>query len=703
MRSLLLSIIGVYSCLAQTPSITNVTNSALPGLDSPPNSVILAPRSLASVWGANLASRTAATAPPWQKSLGGVEVHLAGNSCFDSSCEDVADLLYVSPTLINFVVPDGAVSCCDTVRVVLIKDGIRYDDRGEILGGPGRVVVDPQYNGDYSVVFGVGYDCLFSFSLTDPSACGLSWSQGQHRALLGAVTDISGQLITSQNPAHQDEIIILWMTGLTRLKLDAKSGLLQQTSPDTVYFGVAQYGKDIPTTVGFGFNGEIGQFQSQPALFAGESPTYVGLDQVNMKFPVCTSAVIATTEKRYDAFLTYTSIETGTNLRVYLPFVISPGDPDCDWRLDTTTTLIFSVNPSTLNQSVTFTATVSSSAATGTISFLDGATMLGSSTLKNGAATLIPTLSAGNHTITATYGGDDSYRGSSATRIQTVRAATTMTLTSSANPSISGQPLIFTASVSPSAATGTVTFSNGNSTLGVGTLVNGKATCGPGSPCPTSGLGPGNLTIKATYNGDSGYGGSSSTLTQAVTGNTTTTITSSANLATISQTVTFTATVSCCMATGTVTFFDGSSTLGSGTLVYTSTSGVIRATFSTVSLSLGTHTITARYNGDSTSNASTSAALTETIWAISLTSSPNPSVSANMITLTACGIPHGTTGTVAFSVDGTVLLTNTILSVPCSSVGTNVLTVGTHTITAHYSDSQGGNTSASVTQTVNAH
>jgi len=687
-----------FPCVAQTPSVTNVTNSALPALDLPPNSVHLAPRSMATVWGANLAANTISTSPPWQRNLGGTEVHLAGDSCYDTSCDLVADLIYVSPTQINFVVPGVNPSILWNTRIVLLRDGVRFDDRSRILGGPGRVIIDALYLGDYYVVFGVGYECVFSFSLTDPSACGVSWFPGEHRAMLGAVTDVSGQLITSQNPVRQGQIVTFWMTGFTGLSLDTKTGLLQQAHPGPLYFGVAQYGKDIPSTIGSGVEGEFGRFRSQAALWAGESPQFVGLDQINVNFPVCTSQRRATTEKRYDVFLTYTSVETSTTVRVYLPFLLSPGDAECGW-VGTTTSVTSSVNPSVSGQSVTFTATVLPSSATGTVTFLDGSVTLGTGTLAGGTATFATSgLLVGNHSIMATYNGDSDYGESSATRTQTVKASTATTLTSSVNPSVPGQPVTFTATVSPSAATGVVTFFDGDRTLGSGTLSGGKATFS------SSSLGAGSHSIKATYNGDSNYGSSSGALTQKVMLNTSTTLTSSTNPTTFGQPVTFTATISpCCTATGTVTFFDGNSTLGSGPLVYLSQSGIVRATFFTSNLSVGTHSITASYGGDGHSNGSTSAVLTQTIWTISLTSSPNPSLWGQMVTLTACGIPHGTTGTVAF-LDGTTTLgTNTVLSVPCTSFGTNILSVGTHSITARYSDNYGGTSSAVVTHTVNAH
>ena len=75
-------------------------------------------------------------------------------------------------------------------------------------------------------------------------------------------------------------------------------------------------------------------------------------------------------------------------------------------------------NPSNVGQAVTFTATVTvpqgAGVPTGTVTFLDGMTVFGTGTL-NGAdlATFsTSTLAAGDHLITAVYGGDDSFAAS---------------------------------------------------------------------------------------------------------------------------------------------------------------------------------------------------------------------------------------------------------------------------------------------------
>jgi len=74
----------------------------------------------------------------------------------------------------------------------------------------------------------------------------------------------------------------------------------------------------------------------------------------------------------------------------------------------TSTTLASSVNPSSVGQAVTFTATVTgaSGAPTGTVTFFDGGTAIGTATLAAGAASFTTSsLTLGAHNITASYGG----------------------------------------------------------------------------------------------------------------------------------------------------------------------------------------------------------------------------------------------------------------------------------------------------------
>ena len=129
----------------------------------------------------------------------------------------------------------------------------------------------------------------------------------------------------------------------------------------------------------------------------------------------------------------------------------------------TSTTVTASVDPSVYGQAVTFTATVAAGVPgadtpTGVVTFLDGSATLGTGTLgiSNGvtSATLSTNgLAAGSHTITASYSGDANFTASVANALTQMvhRDATTSLIATSINPTVYGQPVTFTATVSASA------------------------------------------------------------------------------------------------------------------------------------------------------------------------------------------------------------------------------------------------------------
>ena len=181
-----------------------------------------------------------------------------------------------------------------------------------------------------------------------------------------------------------------------------------------------------------------------------------------------------------------------------------------------TTTLASSANPSLSGASVTFTATVTGSAPTGSVGFTaDGSTLAGCSAvaLATGSANSKTAtcstagLAVGTHSIVATYGGDANNSGSSATLSQVVnsdKTTSTTTLVSSANPSLSGASVTFTATVAGSAPTGSVGFTADGSTLSgcsAVALATGSANSKTAT-CSTAGLAVGTHSIVATYGGD---------------------------------------------------------------------------------------------------------------------------------------------------------------------------------------------------------
>ena len=364
--------------------------------------------------------------------------------------------------------------------------------------------------------------------------------------------------------------------------------------------------------------------------------------------------------------------------------------------LNTTTTAVTSsLNPSTVGQAVTFTATVTGLAGspplTGSVTFTDGATTLGTVTLSAGGQATLTTsaLAFGPHTITASYSGDASHAASSATLTQTVkRLKSTTSVKSSDSSSNVGQAVTFTATVKPGSGsaplTGSVTFTDGSTTLGTVALTGGKATL------TTSALVAGTHTITATYSGDGTYEPSSDSLTQTVKRlHSSTSLRSTPNPSTVGQAVTFTATVTgfgSPAPTGSVTFTDGSTTLGTVAL----SGGHASLTVST--LSAGHHEITATYSGDATYSPS-SDDLEQRVHHVRtsthLTSSANPSNSGQAVTFTATvtadgGGPAPSSGTVTFT-DGFHTLGTAAISGGKATLTISSLSAGFHMISAVYS------------------
>jgi hypothetical protein len=273
-------------------------------------------------------------------------------------------------------------------------------------------------------------------------------------------------------------------------------------------------------------------------------------------------------------------------------------------------TLTGSPNPSVFGQTVSFAATISPAPASGTVTFKNGATVLGSAVVSGGTATLhTNVLAVGPHSITASF----SAGGVSAPYTQTVIRANTTTLLS-INPTIStfGQTVTVTATVSavaPGAGvpTGAVTFKDGTTVLGTVVLVGGHASLS------TKALAVGPHVIDATYLGSSSFNGSTVGLHQLVNpAVTSTSVVGSPNPASHGTLVTFTTTVQVVapgagVPTGSVTFKDGTTVLGTVAL-----SAAGKASVSTSTLLVGTHNITASYAGAPQYKASTGS-VSETI------------------------------------------------------------------------------------------
>jgi hypothetical protein len=362
-------------------------------------------------------------------------------------------------------------------------------------------------------------------------------------------------------------------------------------------------------------------------------------------------------------------------------------------------TLASSMNPSPYGQPVTLTAAVSPSSATGTVQFVEApGAVLGTVDLVSGSASMsIGAFPVGASSLTAIYSGDANYTRSTSTPLtQTVTKATSsVAITSSINPSTSGQAVTFIAIISPFYATGTVQFLDGTTSLGIATIALDWAALS----VSTLAVGPHSIT--AVYSGDancltSGSAALAQTVNQAASR---VILTPSVNPAVYGQSVTFQATVSPASATGTVQFLDGATSLGTATIASGS------AIFAISTLSAGAHSITAAYGGDANNPASASAAVLQTVnkvaSSLTLTVSPNPSAFGQSVTLKTTVSPASATGTVQFQ-DGITSLGTATIANGTATLAISTLAAGTHSITAVYggSTNYAGSTSTPLSLTV---
>jgi hypothetical protein len=378
----------------------------------------------------------------------------------------------------------------------------------------------------------------------------------------------------------------------------------------------------------------------------------------------------------------------------------------------TITTLTSSQDPSVFGQTVTFTATVSPlgpGTPTGTVTFNFGDGSAPATSVLTAGQVIFTHIYEGPGTLsaTATYSGDVNFTTSTATLQQTVnQASTTTSLTSGPSPSVFGQTVTFTATVSPvppgsGTPTGAVQFMVDGTLAGSATLSGGVATFSTnaltvsGSP----------HSIQAIYSGDVNFTTSSQTSQQTVNqASTITTLTSSQNPSG-SGPVTFTATVSPVspgsgIPTGTVTIVFGDGSAMTGTL-----SGG-QATFTHTYSTPGSFTATATYSGNANftlSSSSNSLTVTQSSTTTTVASSLNPSNVGQAVTFTATvASSSGTpTGSVTFKDGGTAIGT-AVLAGGSAAFTTSALALGNHSITAVYG---GGttftaSTSAALTQSV---
>jgi hypothetical protein len=249
-----------------------------------------------------------------------------------------------------------------------------------------------------------------------------------------------------------------------------------------------------------------------------------------------------------------------------------------------------------------------------------------------------------------------------------------------------GEALTFQATVTAAAGTpsGSIKFMQDGAVVGTQTLDSrGVATF------TTSGLGVGDHVITAVYSGNLGFIGSqSAAFKETVTPCTTaTSISSTASEIEYLQSVTFFASVTAIapgagVPTGSVTFFDGQTSVGAAPLL----SGTARIT--TTALRVGAHSLTAAYSGDPNFGSSTSPSIVESVdpaeTVTSIDASPTRATVNQTVTFTARVAPRAgqsiePTGQVVFY-DGSDRIGESALSNGAAQFSATFSSIGKHTI-----------------------
>ena len=315
--------------------------------------------------------------------------------------------------------------------------------------------------------------------------------------------------------------------------------------------------------------------------------------------------------------------------------------------------------------------------ATGTVTFSSGGSTLCTTTLPAISCQTSPTLAPGSYPVTATYSGDSHYNGTIAASASFTVTKSDPPFTESAAPATVpyGAADTLSAAGLPGAATGTVTFTSGGSTLCVAAL--------PAISCQTSmTLAPGAYPVTASYSGDANFTSSAATGASFTVTRAGTAMTESAAPASIpfGSQDTVSASGLPVDATGTVTFISGSSTLCTAPLPASSCQ-------TAATLAPGTYPVTATYSGDGnySGTTATGTGFTVTRARIDLTESAAPAtiVFGSTDTVTALGLPAGATGSVTFTSGSTTLCVATLSAASCHTAAT--LTPATYPVTASYS------------------
>jgi hypothetical protein len=331
-------------------------------------------------------------------------------------------------------------------------------------------------------------------------------------------------------------------------------------------------------------------------------------------------------------------------------------------------------DPSLFGQQITvqYTVTVNGPGSgapdgTVTVTFQNGGSCTGPVSAGSGQCALVPQGTGNNRTLTAQYtSASGNFAGSSGTEDHTVQTvATTTAVVSSDASSDFGQPVSFTATVTPEPGggvpAGSVQFRVDGTNLGSPVAVNSGSATSP----TISTLLPGDHAVRAIFNPATGFVGSEATITQNVgLAPTTTTAGTTPSPSEFGQTVAITASVGSSLGpvnAGTVTFYVGGGGCGSGTPLGSDDVSSGSASITTSGLSVQQHRLWACYGGSSGTFTASGDDVLHTVTPAPTTvtiTGDNPDPSSEVepvfieIELTAASGSVPPTGTISVSADG---------------------------------------------------
>jgi sugar lactone lactonase YvrE len=625
----------------------------------------------------------------------GMTVDLQGNIYIAARTQNNSKIIKVTPT---------------GVASALVLSGLPQNDpginnpQGVAVDAMGNIYIVDTANNRIVEINSAGTASILRISgLSNPSTLGAF--------LFGVTLDPTGNLYISD--WTNNRIVFVNVSGAALTFASTKQGLTSTDSPKTA------------TVTNLG---------NQPLIFSAD-PTYTASFANNSADSnPCTSSTSLSSGMVCDVSLNFIPQSVG-NLSASIAVTnntlnvasstqqvsvsgigTNPGDT-------TVVVVTSSPAPGAVGQPLTITTTVSdtttghtSTVPTGPVTFTD---TVGSTTsnLNGGSAVNLSAGKAvlsgatltvvGTHTITATYAG---VTGSFIGSVSTLSLIVTKDTATIAGPATQPVPITFGQAgtvtitlVGPYSViappSGSVTYtilSSSNASVASGTLT---LTVGSSSSTVTvpiaNTLAPGTYTISLTYSGDANNAAiASPTTVQILVSKNAASValSSSQNPVLVTNSVTFTATVSGTSGTptGSVSFYDGTTLLGSGTVAQ----GV--ALYTTTTLAIGAHSITAVYSGDSTFATQTSTVVTETVqdFALSLMTTSSPSATVlpggtatyllalgpvtgatfpSAVTLSVSGLPPGATATLSpQSLPAGSGLTNVTLTVQVPNVSASV-------------------------------